>query len=396
MKRTACNGCCASRGFVGLAVWLAWCVAASIPVPRFSRAERLLRGGSGESGAPRCRRALDAREAGSTGDRIRHEQPVSVGGRSLSRGRDSVRGRLRETFAAPYPPDAGRRRGAHGFHVRRGGRQDTGDRRRSVRRGPERAPNGRAGPSFYGLGPNSARDSSLQYDYRTTTLTATVAFHPVRWVELSGTYEWLTLRSDLESPNPAAAALGFGEGLSYNVVTASATLDWRPSPSYSTRGGSHRLTWSQYLPTQDRPFQFHQLEYEGIQLVPILREQWVLALRVLTTLTTAEAGAVPAVLSPTLGGAETLRGYETRRFTDRNRLLVTGEYRWRPSRWIDLALFCDAGRVGARRQDLGLSNMETDWGVGLRGHGPRSAAFRIEGARGRGGWEAVFVVGSPQ
>lgn len=248
---------------------------------------------------------------------------------------------------------------------------------------------------FYGLGPGSSPGIPLGYDYRSTTIGAIVALHPARWVEFSVGCEWLTLKSIYDAPISLVEAPGFGQELSYGVVQASAALDWRTSPGYSTRGGYHRLTWSNYAETQDRPFQFHQLDYEGIQLVPILREQWVLAFRFLTTLSVAEDGdGVPVVLAPTLGGAETLRGFRTRRFSDLNRILITGEYRWQPSRFLEMALFYDAGSVAAQRRDLQLSEMERDWGIGVRLHGPTWMAFGTEVAKGREGWMVVFSGGT--
>ena len=58
------------------------------------------------------------------------------------------------------------------------------------------------------------------------------------------------------------------------------------------------------------------------------------------------------MLAPFLGSGSTLRGFANRRFTDRNRMLLTGEYRWRPSRYLDMALFMDAGQVAADRRRL--------------------------------------------
>jgi hypothetical protein len=248
--------------------------------------------------------------------------------------------------------------------------------------------------SFSGLGPNSLPDNPAQYDYRPAEVGATATLQAARWIELSGRYVWMDLWTDTHVSKPAPGAPGLGQDLAYHVVQTTAAIDWRTSPGYSTRGGFHRVTWSYYIEAQDRPFSFQRLEYEGVQLVPILREQWVLAVHGLVTVTrTEDAGDVPVVLSPTLGGGESLRGFETRRFTDRDRLLLTGEYRWRPSRYLDMAVFVDAGKVGARRRDLGLSNLETDWGFGARVHGPTFAVFHAEIAKSREGWHLVFSVG---
>jgi hypothetical protein len=118
----------------------------------------------------------------------------------------------------------------------------------------------------------------------------------------------------------------------------------------------------------------------------------VLAVRGLMTLSTTDAGQqVPFMLGPHLGSGSTLRAFVTRRFMDRNRVLVTGEYRWRPSRYLDMALFVDSGQVAADMHQFRFSDFETNYGIGARFHGPIFTAFRVELARGREGMNLVFA-----
>jgi outer membrane translocation and assembly module TamA len=113
-------------------------------------------------------------------------------------------------------------------------------------------------------------------------------------------------------------------------------------------------------------------------------------------LTSPDSGdAVPVMLSPFLGSGSTLRGYANRRFTDRNRVLLTGEYRWRPSRYLDMALFVDAGQVAADRRAFDFAEFDVAWGVGARFHGPNFNALRIEVARGREGFRVIFAGSQP-
>ena len=130
--------------------------------------------------------------------------------------------------------------------------------------------------------------------------------------------------------------------------------------------------------------------------MPLVREQFVLAAHGLMTLTNADANhEVPVMLAPYLGSGSTLRGFANRRFTDRNRVLVNGEYRWRPSRYLDMALFIDAGQVAADRRDFDFAEFDVAWGIGARFHGPTYNAFRIEVARGREGIRLVFAGSQP-
>mgnify|MGYP001321778261 FL=1 len=131
------------------------------------------------------------------------------------------------------------------------------------------------------------------------------------------------------------------------------------------------------------------------QFVPILRANWVLAFRALGTVAYGRGGdEVPFFMMPTLGGGDELRGFANRRFRDRNRLLLQAEYRWRPSKFVDLAVFYDAGKVEARRGDLDTDGLKSAWGGGIRLHGPSYTALRLELAKSREGL-ALIVSGGP-
>lgn len=190
------------------------------------------------------------------------------------------------------------------------------------------------------------------------------------------------------------SVFGGGDDLRYNVTRGGVAIDWRTAPGYSTRGGFYRATWERHNETNSHPHSFDLQEFEIVQLVPLVREQFVLAARGLVTLTSTEPGSsVPVMLSPYLGSGSTLRGFSTRRFTDRNRVLLTGEYRWRPSRDLDLAVFMDAGQVAADRTQFHARDFETNWGLGARFHGPTFTALRVEVVRGREGMGLIIAGG---
>jgi outer membrane translocation and assembly module TamA len=114
-----------------------------------------------------------------------------------------------------------------------------------------------------------------------------------------------------------------------------------------------------------------------------LKEHWVLAFRAVAQTTDVDGDeVVPYYLLPTLGGARMHRGYSDFRFQDRHVLLLSGEYRWLPSRIVDMALFVDAGKVASERRDLDLEHLKTAYGIGIRFHGPTFTPLRIDLARG--------------
>jgi hypothetical protein len=249
------------------------------------------------------------------------------------------------------------------------------------------------GVSFYGLGPSSDVAARDRYDFKPFELSGTATLRPFRYVWLAGGYSFLEIDTTRDLPRFSVEEMpGIDQDLTYQVTRGHLVIDWRPSPGYSTRGGYYRFTVDRHHETTGRPFSFSTREVELVQLLPLLREQFVLAGRAVLTQTTPDGGHdVPVMLAPFLGSGSTLRGFATRRFTDRNRVLLSGEYRWRPSRYLDMAVFLDAGQVAADRADFDVSAFETNWGLGARFHGPLFTALRIEVARSREGTRMVFA-----
>jgi outer membrane protein assembly factor BamA len=102
----------------------------------------------------------------------------------------------------------------------------------------------------------------------------------------------------------------------------------------------------------------------------------------------ADGHAVPLYLSPSLGGANTLRGYTDYRFHDRALLLLSAEARVPLMRHLDLAGFVDAGNVAPRVGDLDVARRS--YGTGLRLHTDRTTLVRLDLAHGEEGWRVVF------
>ena len=60
------------------------------------------------------------------------------------------------------------------------------------------------------------------------------------------------------------------------------------------------------------------------------------------------------------------------------------------NRFLDAAVFYDAGKVTAHTSDLNFDGLKHDYGFGLRFHAPFSTPLRVELARGNEG--LVFVL----
>jgi outer membrane translocation and assembly module TamA len=188
-------------------------------------------------------------------------------------------------------------------------------------------------------------------------------------------------------------APGLGLDPSYIHSIVGAGIDWRQSPGYTRRGGLYAVTLNDYRNTNGIVSDFQRLDATVIQHVPILRDTWVLAGRARVQTTLNDNDLIPYFMLPSLGGGSTLRGYISDRFRDRHSLLFNAEFRWLPTRFLDMALFYDAGKVASRRSDLDFNNMKSDAGIGFRMHGPFSTPIRIDFAVSNEGFHIVFSGG---
>jgi hypothetical protein len=234
--------------------------------------------------------------------------------------------------------------------------------------------------AFYGLGPDSLPDDRTSFRLRESSVAGGVRARPLGWVVLGGALSFEDFTTT--SPGPVADP-------TYIHTTASAGVDWRPSPGYARRGGLYALEYHNYADRSDA-FSFDRIDAEVVQHIPILRENWVLSFRG-EVQTTLGDGLVPYFMLPSLGSGDTLRAYGSWRFRDRHSELFSAEFRWIPSRLaMDMAIFYDAGKVARRRGDLDLNGLKSNVGIGARFHGPATTAFRIELARGDEGLRLVF------
>lgn len=255
--------------------------------------------------------------------------------------------------------------------------------------------------AFFGVGNDSLEDERTSYLYRPTTLGVGVVFEPVIFVSVGGGYQYLDANTgagkggtSIEERFTPFDTPSLGRDITYNRAHAFAAFDWRESPGYSRSGGLYRVDWFNYGARENAPFSFRQVDAELTQLVPLLRRNFVLGFRALASVTDTDSGdEVPFFLLPDLGGSSELRGYPSWRFRDRNRLLLTGEYRWTPGQFVDMVLFYEAGKVAARRGDLDFDGMKKSYGIGVRFHSPTATALRIELARTSESTSLVFGFG---
>ncbi|HSP06621.1 MAG TPA: BamA/TamA family outer membrane protein, partial [Acidobacteriota bacterium] len=247
---------------------------------------------------------------------------------------------------------------------------------------------------FYGVGNDSSKEDKTRFGYFPTSFDFAAAYHPVRFVTAGGSAEYLQTSSD--GPGKLADVTpGAGTDPLYIVPGAFASFDWRQGPGYSNSGGLYRAEWRMYKQHGEGDlYSFHWFEGEVSQFIPILRANQVIALDALTTISDTDADKiVPFYMMPRLGGSHYLRGFPSSRFRDRDRLYLSAEYRWTPSKFLDVALYYEAGKVASRTADLDFTDLHDDFGIGFRFHSPKATMLRIEVAHSNEATRFIFTVG---
>ena len=246
---------------------------------------------------------------------------------------------------------------------------------------------------FYGIGNDTTKDDRVNYGLKGLDSGGSIALKPVRWFSIGGGLSYLQIEDrggEGSDPSidtiPSSGVPGLFTDTNYRDATTFARIDWRESPGYTRRGGLYSLTLHD-MKDSDNPLSFRRVDAEVQQFLPLLKEHWVLAFRGLVQTTDVDDNdVVPYYRLPTLGGSKRHRGYADFRFQDRHMMLLSGEYRWIPSRVLDMAFFVDAGKVTAERRDLDFNDLKTAYGIGFRIHGPTFTPLRFDIAHGDEGF----------
>ncbi|MGH9196522.1 MAG: BamA/TamA family outer membrane protein, partial [Acidimicrobiia bacterium] len=240
----------------------------------------------------------------------------------------------------------------------------------------------------------SSRTARTNFALRETNVGGAVVVHPSYWLSIGERVEYLTPRIGRGTdPRFPSTELVFSEpqtpGLTAqpDFVRAETfvSIDYGDPPLNPRAGGRYRLSYQQYHDRDLDRFSFARFDVDFQQYVPFWKRHRTIVLRALASLSDADAGhEVPFYLQRTLGGAYSVRGFRAFRFRDRNLLLLQAEYRWEINPFVTGAIFYDAGKVAAHREDLDLNDLERSYGFGLRLGSRAGVAIRAEAAFGSG------------
>jgi outer membrane protein assembly factor BamA len=259
--------------------------------------------------------------------------------------------------------------------------------------------------NYFGRGPDALHEQRSEYRLQDTDVLGYGIVHPHAGLSVSGRFGWLkqpalsspTGPFDRDYPNALeqfAGEPGVTDPTSYLHGDVAVTADSRNHPGHPTRGGFYRAAAGFYSDRNLDRYSIRRYEAEGLQMLPVATEKWLLALHGWGVFSdTAALNDVPFYLLPSLGGDRTLRGYDNFRFHDRNLLLASVESRWALFRQVDAALFAEAGNVAARAGDLNFD--KTSYGAGVRVHTRTATIGRLDVGHGREGWQVFVALNDP-
>lgn len=246
--------------------------------------------------------------------------------------------------------------------------------------------------SFFGLGADSKPANEVGYGLDSTDAGAELRVGGPRGFRYGAGASYLSAssRDAIELPTvsglSAAAAPGFGSSPEWWHLTTFAAFDTRHSPGHTDSGGLYSVRLHDYI-DRDDVFDFRRTEIDLRQFVPILHDNWIIALQARADLASPANGQlVPFFMRPAIGGRDTLPGFANDRFIDNDSLLLRSELRWTASPLVDMAVFVDQGTVAPTAGALSVTDLKRGWGIGARFHGDDFTALRIEVAHSIEGW----------
>ena len=249
---------------------------------------------------------------------------------------------------------------------------------------------------FFGLGQGSREDDRTNYLLRSTEVSSELQWNVVKLIDVSGGFSYLTptIGSGTDTRFPSTERLfnpltipGYDQQPDLLRSDASVALDWRDNRLHPHAGGRYGVQLSEYRDQNFGAFDFRSIAVDLQQYVPIPDRYRVIALHAAAVFTDPGTDQhVPFYFLPSLGGAQTLRGFREFRFQDRNSVVVTAEYRWEGWWALDGTVFVDAGQVASRRQDFRLRDFDVSYGVGFRIHSNSAFVARLDLAFSREGF----------
>jgi surface antigen Omp85-like protein len=245
---------------------------------------------------------------------------------------------------------------------------------------------------YFGRGQDTLRSDRTAYRFNNIDVVGYATIRLKTWLSIDGRFGRISRASLAMPPEDPASGLPV-PAYAHGDVTIAA--DWRDNTGHPIRGGRYRATAAGYFDRDTGANSIQRFEIEGSQFVP-LTANWLLALHGWEVFTVpSSSDQVPFYLMPSLGGDNTLRGYDDYRFHDNHMQSFSVESRWALLAHVDAAAFVDAGKVASRAASLDFTHLKTSYGVGFRVHNSAWTLGRMDIGHSAEGWRVFFQVSDP-
>jgi outer membrane protein assembly factor BamA len=193
-----------------------------------------------------------------------------------------------------------------------------------------------------------------------------------------------------------AEAPGLFEQPEFLHSTVFGEVDYRDVKGNPRSGGFYRVAFGVWDDTTLDRYDHHRFDGEAAHFIPVSTTKHVIANRVGFSYVNNSTGQrVPFYVLPYVGGHDTVRGYKEFRFKEENALWINTEYRYAALKYVDLALFFDAGEVQPDWEDIDFGGLRTAYGFGFRFGTAKRVFARLDIGMGGGEGRQIFFKMGP-
>jgi hypothetical protein len=253
---------------------------------------------------------------------------------------------------------------------------------------------------FFGLGPDSRRGDQVSFMLKTNRFGGNAGVRPVEPLMVGGGVEYIQpyvgqgkdkLVPTIGEVFDDSTAPGLSQQPNFLRTSAFVQVDYA-EPVYARKGGWYRMEFSHIADQDLDRYTFNRLDVDVRQFIPFFAERRVIALRgFMSTSDVSDGNQVPFYLQPYLGGNDTMRGFREYRFRGPHSILLQGEYRFEIWSGLDMAFFYDTGKVAFRREDLGINDLEKDYGFGFRFNTREGVVMRVDAGFGSRDGKHLYI-----
>lgn len=254
---------------------------------------------------------------------------------------------------------------------------------------------------YFGLGPRSLKANRTNYLFEETEFGGQAVLQPLPWLRWTNKVSLLnprigagtdTLQPSIETIFVEATAPGLDRQPNFLETSTLIELDGRDQPGNPRAGTYGALLVSRYRDRDDLGYDSSRVAGEVQQYFPIFDKKRVIVFRGAFNHHDPAAGSrVPFYYLASLGGKDSIRGFNDFRFRDLNAMLFNAEYRWEAFAGLDMALFYDLGDVKPQWSELSWSDLKRSWGIGFRFNTYQAIFMRTEIAFNSGEGTRFFV-----